>query len=158
MGIYFFTIINILASLWVTHLYRLGLPNRVAFQPWGLAAGTNGWDQNDPHGLYASGTAATASVVRSGGGSNSFYVTGDLSAYDTGGYSIKNTRTGLGSLIRGAIYNSTSKRTLITCGYSIAWPTAKVAFSIGDPFQIRQNIARSRSNRLRRGQPLFDSP
>ena len=97
----------------------------VAFQPWGLADGTNAWDQNDPHGLYASGTAATASVVGSGEVSNSFYVTGDLSAYAKGGYSIKNTRSGLGSLIQGAVYNSTANRTLITCGYSIAWPGLK---------------------------------
>ena len=34
-----------------------------AFQPWGLADGANPWDQNDPRGLYASGTAFTASVV-----------------------------------------------------------------------------------------------
>ena len=36
-----------------------------AFQPWKLADGANPWDQNDPHGLYASGTAVTASVVDS---------------------------------------------------------------------------------------------
>ena len=46
-----------------------------AFQPWKLADGANPWDQNDPHGLYASGTAATASVVDSETkGSTSFYV------------------------------------------------------------------------------------
>ena len=39
-------------------------PDRIVnFQPWELASGANPWDQNDPHGLYASGTAATASVV-----------------------------------------------------------------------------------------------
>ena len=117
----------------------------VNFQPWQLASGGNPWDENDPHGLYASGTAATASVVSAtqGAGSRgpvdtSFSVAGDLSAYNTGGYSIKNTRTGLGSIIHAAVYNSTSNRTLITCGYNIGWPTSKVAFAAGDPFEIRR--------------------
>ena len=108
------------------------------FQPWGLADGGNPWDQNDPHGLYASGMTATASVVGATQGDTSFYVTGNQSVYNTGGYSIKNTRTGLGSPIYSAVYNSTSSRTLITCGYSIAWPGSKVAFSAGDPFEIRR--------------------
>jgi hypothetical protein len=106
------------------------------FQPWGLAAGANAWDQNDPHGLYASGTAATASVVSESKGSTSFYVAGDLSAYNKGGYSIQNTRTGLGGLLWAAVYNSTANRTLITCDYSIAWASSKVVFNIGDPFRI----------------------
>jgi hypothetical protein len=123
-------------SAWVA---RMG----VNFQPWGLASGANAWDQNDPHGLYASGTAATASVVGAtpGAGSRgpvdtSFSVAGDLSAYNKDGYSIQNTRTQLGSVIHSAVYNSTSNGTLITCGYSVAWGTAKVAFNVGDPFRI----------------------
>jgi len=117
----------------------------VNFQPWGLASGANAWDQNDPHGLYASGTAATASVVGATPGTwsrgpvdTSFSVAGDLSAYNKGGYSIRNTRTGLGSLILAAAYNSTANRTVITCGYSPAWNIAKVAFNAGDPFEIRR--------------------
>jgi len=112
----------------------------VNFQPWELASGGNPWDQNDPHGLYASGTAATASIVGSTQGDTSFYVAGNLSTYNTGGYSIRNTGTGLGSVIHSAVYNSTSNRTLITCGYSAAWPTAKVAFTIGNPFEIRRTL------------------
>ena len=108
-----------------------------AFQPWKLADGANPWDQNDPHGLYASGTAVTASVVDSETkGSTSFYVNGNLRAYNTGGYSIQNTRTGLGGIIHSAAYNSSTNKTLIACDYSIAWPTSKVVFNIGDPFQI----------------------
>ena len=117
----------------------------VNFKPWGLANGANPWDQNDPHGLYASGTAATASVVGAtqGAGSRgpadtSFSVAGDLSTYNTGGYSIRNTRTGLGSLIRSCVYDRTANRTVITCGYNIAWNTAKVAFNAGDPFEIHR--------------------
>ena len=87
----------------------------VNFQPWALASGGNAWDQNDPHGLYASGTAATASVVGATQRDTSFYVAENLSAYNTGGYSIQNTRTRLGSIIQSAVYNSTSSRTLITC-------------------------------------------
>jgi hypothetical protein len=109
-----------------------------SFQPWGLADGTSGWDENDPHGLYASGTAATASVVNGGGAS--FDVAGNLSQYATGGYSIRNTRTGLGSLIRDAVYNSTANRTLITCNYNVGWATAKVVFQMGDPFQIHRTL------------------
>ncbi len=108
----------------------------VDFEPWGLASGSNLWDQNDPHGLYASGTAATASVVGSTHGDTSFYVAGNLSAYDTGGYSVQNTRTGLGSIILSAVYNSGTNRTLITCIYNVGWSTAKVVFNAGDPFQI----------------------
>jgi hypothetical protein len=107
-----------------------------AFQPWELASGDNPWDRNDPHGLYASGTALTASVVSESKDSTSFYVAGKLSAYNTGGYSIQNTRTGLGGIIWAAVYNSTANKTLITCDYSIAWDTSKVKFDIGDPFQI----------------------
>jgi hypothetical protein len=118
---------NPFVSAWAA---RMG----TAFQPWGLADGANAWDQNDPHGLFASGTATTASVVN--GGSTSFYVTGDLSAYNTGAYSIQNTRTGLGGIIWSAVYNSSANKTLITCDYSIAWVTSKVTFNIGDPFRI----------------------
>src|SRR5262249_7471990 len=71
-------------------------------------------------------------------GSNSFDVAGNLSAYNSGGYSIRNTRTGLGSVILAAVYNSTANRTHITCTYSIAWNIAKVSFSAGDPFQIHR--------------------
>ena len=131
---------------------RLWLPGQmVDFQPWGLASGGNPWDQNDPHGLYASGTAATASVVGATQGDTSFYVTGNLSAYNTGGYSIKNTRTGLGSVIHAAVYNSSGNRTLITCGYSIAWPASKVAFAHRRSIRNPKNVACSRSNGIRRG-------
>jgi hypothetical protein len=112
----------------------------VNFQPWQLASGGNPWDQNDPHGLYASGTAATASVVGATKGDTSFYVAGNLNAYNTGGYSIKNTRTGLGAVIHAAVFNSSGNRTLITCGYSIGWPTAETAFAAGDPFEIRRTL------------------
>jgi hypothetical protein len=90
--------------------------------------------------LYASGTAATASVVGATQGDTSFYVNGNLNIYNTGGYSIKNTRTGLGSVIHAAVFNSSGNRTLITCGYSIGWPTAKTAFAAGDPFEIRRTL------------------
>ena len=121
-----------LGNPWVgAWVARLG----TAFTPWLLASGANPWDQNDPHGLYASGTAVTASVV-SETGKTSFKVAGNLSAYNTGYYTIQNTRTGLGGIIRGAVYNSTSNQTLITCEYSIAWATSKVTFNIGDPFRI----------------------
>ena len=30
---------------------------------WGFADGENGWDKNDPHGLYKSGTAASSSIT-----------------------------------------------------------------------------------------------
>jgi len=110
----------------------------VNFQPWGLASGDNSWDQNDPHGLYARGTAATASAVGAIKSDTSFYVAGNLSEYNKGGYSIRNTRTGLGSLILAAAYYSTINRTHITCGYSPAWDIAKVAFSAGDPFEIHR--------------------
>jgi hypothetical protein len=107
-----------------------------AFQPWGLASGDNPWDQNDLRGVYASGTTFTASVVSEDKSTTSFYVAGDLRAYNTGGYSIQNTRTGLGGMIWAAAYNSSTNKTRITCGYSIAWDTSKVKFNIGDPFQI----------------------
>src|SRR5207248_7724984 len=107
-----------------------------SFQPWGLADGTSGWDQNDPHGLYASGTAATASVVNPDVGGASFYVAGDLSQYATGGYSIRNTRTGLGSLIRGAVYNSTANRTLLTCNYNIGWRSEEHTSELQSPYDI----------------------
>ena len=66
----------------------------------------------------------------------SLYVTGNLSEFDTGSYSITNTRTGFGSPIHSAVYNATTNRTLIACQYSAAWATAKVVFAAGDPFQI----------------------
>ena len=31
---------------------------------WGIADGANGWDKNDPHGLYFSGTAASNTTTR----------------------------------------------------------------------------------------------
>ena len=35
---------------------------------WGLADGANGWDTNDPHGPYLSGTAASNTTINGGGG------------------------------------------------------------------------------------------
>ena len=130
----------------------------VNFQPWQLASGGNPWDQNDPHGLYASGTAATASVVGATQGDTSFYVNGNLNLYNTGGYSIKNTRTGLGSVIHAAVFNSSGNRTLITCGYSIGWPTAKTAFAAGDPFEIRRTLRVLDQTGLGAGQLCSNSP
>jgi hypothetical protein len=122
-----------LANAWINvWAVRMG----TAFQPWRLASGDNPWDQNDPRGVYASGTTFTASVVSEDKNSTSFYVAGNLKAYNTGGYSIQNTRTGLGGIIRSAVYNSSTNKTLITCDYSVAWVTSKVTFNVGDPFQI----------------------
>src|SRR5947207_3642760 len=39
---------------------------------WGIADGENGWDKNDPHGLYFSGTAASNTTIPTGGGSAIF--------------------------------------------------------------------------------------
>src|SRR5262249_57166163 len=33
---------------------------------WGLADGTNGWDKNDPHGLYFSDTATSGTTISGG--------------------------------------------------------------------------------------------
>jgi len=108
----------------------------VAFQPWGLADGRNGFDENDPHGLYATGGALTASTLV--GGNTQFYVAGNLSEYDSGGYSVRNMRTGLGSLIMSADYNSSTDRTLITCEYATDWDVAKVVFLTGDIYEINR--------------------
>ena len=35
---------------------------------WGFATGANGWDKNDPHGVYLRGTAASNTTVGGGGG------------------------------------------------------------------------------------------
>jgi hypothetical protein len=130
----------------------------VNFQPWGLASGANSWDENDSHGLYASGRAATASVVGATKGDTSFNVAGDLSAYNKGGYSIRNTRTGLGSVILAAVYNSTANRTLITCAYSPSWKIAEVSFSPGDPFEIRRVLRVLDQTGLGAGKPYSGSP
>ena len=131
----------------------------VNFQPWGLAFGGNTWDQNDPHGLYASGTAATASVVDSETkGSTSFYVNGNLSAFNTGGYSVQNTRTRLGGIIHSAVYKSSTNKTLIACDYSNGWPTSKVAFEHRRSVPNLQSIARSRSNRIGARAPFVRLP
>ena len=91
-----------------------------AFRPWKLADGANPWDQNDPHGLYASGTAATASVVDSETkGGTSFYVNRKFEGIQYGRILIQNTRTGLGGIIHSAAYNSIANKTLIACDYSI---------------------------------------
>ena len=34
---------------------------------WGFADGANGWDKNDPHGIYLSGTAASNTTIAGGG-------------------------------------------------------------------------------------------
>ena len=65
-----------------------------------------------------------------------FWFAGNLRIYNTGGYSIQNTRTGLGDIIWSAVYNSTANKTLITCDYSRAWASSKVKFNVGDPFRI----------------------
>jgi hypothetical protein len=121
-------------SLGTAHLSLVAYRTIVNFQPWGLAGGANGWDENDVHGVYASGNTLTASVV--GSGSASFDVQGDQSAYNSGGYSVRNTRTGLGSFIQSASYSAPTNQTHIVCGYNTAWPTAEVAFLQGDPWQI----------------------
>ena len=65
----------------------------VDFQPWGLAAGANPGTRTIPMDYTPAERLPPLQLLAQPKRDTSFYVAGNLSAYNTGGYSIQNTRT-----------------------------------------------------------------
>jgi hypothetical protein len=72
----------------------------VPFQPWGGANGNNVWDVNDPHGLYASGTASR------GSGTTCVDSTKNWATNQWKGYEFTNTSTGKNAVIESNTSNT----------------------------------------------------
>lgn len=117
----------------IYHNYGSGYCLRVyreffPFNVWGGAFGTNAWDSNDPHGVYASGihsgaNGATALTKTGAGWTINQWV----------GYSVLNTMTGRGS------YITSNTRDTITYALSDGFGNGpNLAFNTGDGFEIRK--------------------
>ena len=66
------------------HTGRLSADWQSGYNPkiWGLADGANGWDTNDPHGPYLSGSAASDTTITGRGGTFTTEVTMTPNAFE----------------------------------------------------------------------------
>ena len=117
----------------IYHNYGSGYGLRVyreffPFNVWGGAFGTNAWDSNDPHGVYASGTHTGAN------GATTLTKTGASWATNQwAGYSVLNTITGRGSYV--------TSNTSDTISYAVGGGFGEgpnLVFNTGDGFEIRK--------------------
>jgi len=120
----------------VYHNYGSGYGLRVyreffPFNVWGGAFGTNAWDSNDPHGVYASG-------IHSGpGGATTLTKTGARWTINQWvGYSVLNTVTGRGSYVTS---NTNDTITYIVGTDFGSGPN--LVFNTGDGFEIRKVLS-----------------
>ena len=100
------------------------------FSPWNGAFGTNGWDSNDAHGVYDSGTVTANSVAT---GSTAVFTdsTKSWTTNQWAGYSLLKAATGRGSFI---ISNTA---TTITYSYDTSYDSnGNLAFTSGDSYSI----------------------
>ena len=101
---------------------------------WGNADGENGWDKNDPHGLYYSGTAASNTTT---GNHATFTVTGSIVPDAYKGMQIRNDHAGAACYLHSAAILSNTATTITYYYYSSGDRGAPLLFNAGDEFSIR---------------------
>ena len=69
---------------------------------WGFADGENGWDKNDPHGVYLSGTAASNTTIS--GATGTFTTGTTMTAHAYQGMQVRNDHVGIGVLFALGLY------------------------------------------------------
>ena len=102
---------------------------------WGFADGANGWDKNDPHGIYLSGTAASNTTIS--GASGTFTTGRTMTAHVYRGMQVRNDHVGSACYLHSA-YISDNTATTITYYYGGTGRGAPLVFNSGDAFSIRK--------------------
>ena len=102
---------------------------------WGFADGDNGWDKNDPHGIYLSGTAASNTTIR--GASGTFTIETPMTPHAYRGMQVRNDHVGSACYLHSA-YISDNTATRITYYYGGTGRGAPLVFHSGDAFSIRK--------------------
>ena len=102
---------------------------------WGFADGDNGWDKNDPHGIYLSGTAASNTTIR--GASGTFTIETPMRPHAYRGMQVRNDHVGSACYLHSA-YISDNTATRITYYYGGPGRGAPLVFHSGDAFSIRK--------------------
>ena len=102
---------------------------------WGLADGDNGWDKNDPHGIYLSGTAASNTTIR--GASGTFAIATPMTPHAYQGMQVRNDHVGSACYLHSA-YISDNTATRIIYYYGGKGRGAPLVFNSGDAFSIRK--------------------
>ena len=101
---------------------------------WGNADGENGWDKNDPHGLYYSGTAASNTTT---GDRATFTVTGSIVPGAYKGMQIRNDHAGAACYLHSAAILRNTATTITYYYYGSRDRGAPLLFNAGDEFSIR---------------------
>src|SRR5437762_7725730 len=104
---------------------------------WGNADGENGWDKNDPHGLYFSGTAASNTTIPTGGGSGTFTTGTSMTPNAYQGMQVRNDHAGAACYLHSAAILSNTATTITYYYYSAGDRGAPLLFNAGDEFSIR---------------------
>src|SRR5262249_18383933 len=98
---------------------------------WGFADGENGWDSNDPHGVYFSGVSA--------GGTNGIFSTGtSMTPNAYAGMQVRNDHVGSPCFGKSANVISNTATTINYYFYSGGDRGAPLIFNHGDEFSIRK--------------------
>ena len=101
---------------------------------WGYADGENGWDKNDPHGLYKSGTAASNTTTSN---QATFTVTGTITPNAYQGMQIRNDHVGSPCYLKSAAILKNTATTITYYFYGGGDRGAPLLFNVGDEFSIR---------------------
>src|SRR5436190_2106468 len=101
---------------------------------WWGANGENGWDKNDPHGLYFSGTAASNTTIHGGG---TFTIDTIMTPDAYKGMQIRNDHLGAPCYQRSAAILSNTATTITYYYYGSGDRGPPLLFNSGDQFSIR---------------------
>jgi len=102
---------------------------------WGLADGRNGWDKNDPHGIYLSGTAATNTAINRGNGH--FTAGTALTPHVYQGMQVRNDHVGSACYLHSSYIVDNTATTITYSYYGVGDRGAPLRFNNGDEFSIR---------------------
>src|SRR6516162_644385 len=102
---------------------------------WGLADGQNGWDKNDPHGIYLSGTAASNTAISRGNGH--FTAGTSLTPHAYQGMQVRNDHVGSACYRHSSYIVDNDATTIIYSHYGGGDRGASLVFNIGQEFSIR---------------------
>jgi hypothetical protein len=98
---------------------------------WGMADGENGWDNNDPHGVYLSGTAASNTT-------NHTFTTETIMAPDEfKGMQVRNDNPAAACYLKSSFIKG---NTVTTITYAMGDAGPRLLFNTGDAFSIRKPL------------------
>jgi hypothetical protein len=103
---------------------------------WGLADGQNGWDKNDLHGIYLSGTAASNTAISRGNGH--FTAGTSLTPHAYQGMQVRNDHVGSACYRHSSYIVDNDATTIIYAYYGGGDRGAPLVFNSGEEFSIRK--------------------